>query len=1123
MSRLYNKKWLAVYGAVLAIVLIMAVMVVSFHRSQVALRASYLDSFRRDLALRATMVGLFYEHLETGLREMTHSPRVRSYFGNRALGMSMEYGLAVSLDQVGRYFDQELAGKRAGGSPVWRRLMLLDGHGRVLIARQSEIPSLGPLPVMGLPSPVDLPPQGSMGSRPLVLSGGPQAEVLLSAPCFYRGHRVGRLVGWANPDAVCANFAQSERPAGASHVVVAAKVGDRLQPVGCAYSLSLQLLPRLMGRSLDQPHLLPAPKGAQDQGEFLAMGQQVKDTPFIIYSLLPARLWLGDISPWQLSLALGLTALLLMVGLALLVWSNYRDAVLAVRLDQEEVDRQEVERSYRQLSQEMAVRERAERALRVSEEHFRAVFDNASQGIAVIDRKGRFQQVNPTWRELFGYTSGQTEGMTWHEVTHPHDLAAIQEEFDRLARGETGRFSREGRALRSDGQVIWVDLAVSAVRGPGGELGKTVAVVADIGRRMRALEALKSSEEKFIKAFQSSPDSVMITRLSDGVFLEVNDSSLNIVGRGREQTLGRSVNELGIWADPATHRRFVKSLRENGECLDLAAEFRAKDGHLFPVLISGRVMELDGEQVVVAVVKDMTESKLAEEALALSEQRYRSLVENVPYGIFIADHPTGKLMFVNQAICDLFGYTMAEGLDLAIWQVVDSRDHERIRERMRARAAGHRLPVEHDIYTGVRKDGTTFRCEVSVSRVSYRGQPALQGILRDVTEKEILERQLQHAQKMEALGTLAGGVAHEFNNILMTFRGYIQLLQMRPDLGSEVQQSLLKMEKSTRRAGELTQKMLTFSRLESGEKVPVQINRVINDAEGLLRQTFPPSIALNFDLAPELPLVLANPNHLEQVLVNLALNARDAMPGGGNLHIVTRQTMLNAEFVSAHPWAKEGPYVTVRVADDGPGIPPAELERIFEPFYTTKEPGRGTGLGLAVAYSMIKNHGGGIVAANRPDGGGQFEIYLPVNESMPPLPRQSPVQEPAPQGGGQRILVVDDEEAVRDICRQALEAFGYEVGLAGDGAEALRLYEQAGRDGQPFELVLLDLAMPRMDGLACARALLEMDPEARIVIATGHGGDRYQVADLYPQAKGVLQKPFDLNTLLRQVSRVLAE
>ncbi|MCB2225790.1 MAG: PAS domain S-box protein [Desulfarculaceae bacterium] len=1112
MIKLHNKKWLAVYGAALAIVLIMALMVGAFHRSQGRLRASYLDSFQRDLALRATMVGLFHENLAAELKDLAASRRVSAYFGNQALGMSMEYGLAASLHQIAVYFEHILGAKRVGGVPVWLRLVLVDEQGRVLASR--AVPGQ-----VGLPS--GLPPLTGLGLRPTVLTGGENAQVVMAAPCTYLGHPVGRVVGWMNPQALCANFTHHQKLPAMTDVVVAARVDGSLAPVGCSREVSRELLGRLTGLGLNRPHLMPAPANLKDQGEFLAVGVGVEGTPLVIYSMMPARRWLGDFSPWQLSLVLGLSALLLMSGVALLVWSNYRNAVLAARLDQEELDHREVERSYRKLRMEMAVRERTERALRASEERFRGVFDNASLGIMVLDRKGRVQQANPAWLELMGYGRSQLEGLTLDDLSPAQQREEHRKWFRRLVDGEVERLQGERRAIRADGELIWLAVSVSAVRGPSGELDKAVGVVADISQRKQAVEALENSEEKFNKAFQATPDSAMISRLSDGVFLEVNDSALAAMGYARPEMLGRSDAELGIWAHREEHDEFVGGLREQGEVISMSAEFRGRDGRVFPVLVSGRLLELNGEQVVVSVAKDMTEAKRAEEALAISEHRYRSLVENVPYGIFIADYPNGQMVFVNQAICDMFGYTLAEGLAKSVWQVIAPEDHVRVRTRMQSRIAGAQVNPESDTFTALRKDGSSFRCEVSVARVSFRGKMALQGILRDVTEKEILERQLQHAQKMESLGTLAGGVAHEFNNILMTFRGYIQLLQMRSDLDSEVHATLLKMEKSSRRAGELTQKMLTFSRLETGEKVPVKLNQVIRDAEGLLSQTFPPAITLRFDLVEELPLVLANPNQIEQVLVNLALNARDAMSDGGELTIATRLTHLDADFASAHPWARPGPYLEMRVADQGPGIPPEELERIFEPFFTTKEPGRGTGLGLAVAYSMIKNHGGGIVASNRPGKGSQFQVFLPVGRQVLASPRPSAPPDRAPRGEGQRVLVVDDEEAVRDICRQALEGFGYRVELAADGVQALETYDLARAHGEPFDLVLLDLAMPRMDGQACARALLELDPEANIILATGHAGDRYQLANLYPQAKAVLQKPFDLNTLLVQVDRVL--
>ncbi|MBU4606811.1 MAG: PAS domain S-box protein, partial [Proteobacteria bacterium] len=1018
MVRLLSKKWLAVYGAGMALVLMMAVLVGAYYRSQTALRESHLESFRQELILRATTVSFFYNELSGDLRQMAGSKRVESYFGGKALGMSLRYGLGAGLAQVGRMFQRETSGKLLGPNPVWLRLALVEPGGKVLVEQRS-LEMRG-----GQAESLVMPALDKLGSRPVILSKGEDAQVAMGAACFYSGRVVGYVVGWVNTAALCAGFIRQKDAPGMGDTMLAVKLEGGLQPVGCSGPVAREMLPAMLGRSLGQAHLLPeVPAAPGKDGRWLGMGEPVKGTPFVIYSFSPARMWLGEISPWQLSLALALAALVLMGGLGLLVWSNYHNAVLAARLDQEELDRQALKESYDQLSREMATRARAEIALRASEERFRGVFDHTFLGITITDRKSRMIQVNPAWSRMLGYSPHQVEGLVMGDITHPDDREQSNALFHRLVAGELDHYRLEKRYLNSEGKPVWVDLAVSAVRGPSGELDKAVGVANDISERKKALEALKNSEEKFNTAFQSSPDSVLINRLEGQVFLEVNDSFLATTGYERREVLGRGDEGLGLWADPAEREHFWRELGENGECLGHSASWVAKDGRSIPMVVSGRRVTVDGQAAAVSIARDVTEAQQAQQALELSQQRYRSLVENVPYGIFITEHPSGIMLFANQTAAEMMGYKVNEVLGRNVWEMMAPEEQGRARRRVEARIAGQRLSTAHEIYTCIRKDGSTFRCEVSAGVVSFQGKQALQGIVRDVTEREHLERQLQHAQKMEALGTLAGGVAHEFNNILMTFRGYIQILQMRAGLDPEVGRALEKMNQSTRRAGALTQKMLTFSRMEAGEKVPVQVNQVIKDMESLLRQTFPPGIRINLDLAQDLPVVLANPNQIEQVLVNLALNARDAMEDHGNLSLTTRLAALNQEFCLAHPWAKPGPYVRVQVADDGPGIPPEVLERIFEPFFTTKEPGKGTGLGLSVAYSLIKSHGGGILAVNRPQGGGAFRIFLPVSEGVSLDSSRDFSRETTPKGSGQRLLVVDDEEAVRDICRQALETF----------------------------------------------------------------------------------------------------
>jgi PAS domain S-box-containing protein len=555
--------------------------------------------------------------------------------------------------------------------------------------------------------------------------------------------------------------------------------------------------------------------------------------------------------------------------------------------------------------------------------------------------------------------------------------------------------------------------------------------------------------------------------------------------------------------------------------ISMALLFRGLDMSLKSERRSARELEEEREFLDLAnreLEQEIRQRREAQEALKDSEKQYRSLVENVPFGIFIIDIDSGRLLFLNQQICDLHGYTLDEALQLESWDFVHPTQHELMRSRMAAHLTGDGLSPATMVYTTRTKDGTALRCEIWSSVVTFQGRPVIQGVVRDVTEQELLQKQLQQAQKMEAVGTLAGGVAHEFNNILMAIRGYTQLMSMDADHSDKTGAYLDKIEACTSRAADLTAKMLTFSRLDSGDKVALQINQVVTEVADLIGHTFPPSISIDMSLQADLPLIAGNPFHLEQVLLNLAVNARDAMAQGGLITFQTRSVRSDAEFCREHPWARAETYLEITVADQGTGMTPRETSRIFDPFYTTKEPGQGTGLGLAVAYSIIESHGGAITVDSEPGQGSRFRIYLPVDSDLPVRvePGRSPEEPPAGVG---RILLVDDEELVRDVARQALEHYGYQVVEAGHGREALEAFGRAKDEGRPFDLVLLDLAMPVMDGAECLVRLREMDPAVRVLIVTGHGSQ--SEAESWEGALGVLRKPFDLNTLHREIARAM--
>jgi PAS domain S-box-containing protein len=396
--------------------------------------------------------------------------------------------------------------------------------------------------------------------------------------------------------------------------------------------------------------------------------------------------------------------------------------------------------------------------------------------------------------------------------------------------------------------------------------------------------------------------------------------------------------------------------------------------------------------------------------------------------------------------------------------------------------------------------------------------------IQDITEREELHRHLQHAQKMQAVGTLAAGMAHEFNNILAAIQGYAQLLGFNLAPGDPNEEYLKEIEASCQRAAGLIRKMLAFSRSEKGDKLPVKINQVIEGVVQMLRQTLPPKIRMLVELQPGLPFISGEYPQLEQVVLNLCLNARDALPQGGEIRLCTSQCYLEESFCRLHPWARPGHYVRVQVEDNGVGMAPEVLERVFEPFFTTKEPGKGTGLGLTIAYSIVKSHSGYILAQTpgSSGSGSRFTIFFPAleeheQERAPSLPHR----EQAPRGQGERILLVDDEPRLLEIGRKMLVSHSYRVDTASNGEEALAMYARELGSRDPYLLVILDMAMPVMDGGECLSRILEIDPTARVVVSTGTALGANSPELPSPGAMGVLEKPFDLELLLKTVRRAL--
>ena len=515
------------------------------------------------------------------------------------------------------------------------------------------------------------------------------------------------------------------------------------------------------------------------------------------------------------------------------------------------------------------------------------------------------------------------------------------------------------------------------------------------------------------------------------------------------------------------------------------------------------------------VTIDITERKKAEEALRDSEERYRDLVENA-HDIIYSHDLKGNYLSVNKAAERITGYTCEEALKLNMSQTLVPECADRAKEMIARKLAGENVTAyELEILA---KDGRRIAIEVNSKLMYENGVPvAVQGIARDVTERKQLEEQLRQSQKMEAIGQLAGGVAHDFNNLLTAINGYSSLALQRIDDSSSIKPYLEEVKKAGDRAANLTRQLLAFGRKQIMQPLALDLNSVVSDMNKMLRRLIGEDIALSAKLAPDLRRIKADPGQVEQVLINLVVNARDAMPTGGNLTIETANVSLDQEYASHHMGIQPGRYVMLAVSDTGSGMDEATRAHIFEPFFTTKEKGKGTGLGLSTVYGIVQQSGGSIWVYSEPNQGTSFKVYLP---ELPSHASADVVESHSEEiaSGSERILLVEDEEVVRGLTTNILEGAGYQVIAASGGAEAAELC--AARN-EPIDLLLTDVVMPKTSGKEVAEQLTKMQPGLKVLFMSGYTDEAIVHHGVLDANVEFIQKPFTPAALSQKIREVL--
>ena len=740
---------------------------------------------------------------------------------------------------------------------------------------------------------------------------------------------------------------------------------------------------------------------------------------------------------------------------------------------------------------------------------FKMGIERSNEAMFITDINGTIVYSNPAFEKIYGYSREETLGKTPRILKSGVLPQEVYTQFwdmllaKKVVTGEIINKTKDGRLLNTESSA-------NPILDNDGNITGFLAIQHDITERKLSEAALRESEERYRKLVEFSPDAIAIH--SEGKIEFINFAGAKLLGAvNPEQLIGKSVLDFvhPEYQDLAKDR--IRLLGEEGKNVSPAEEkFIKLDGSVIDVEVIAMPFTYQGRPGIQVIIRDTTYRKRGEEALKQSEEKYRTLIDNIQDGVFIIQD--GKIQFANESFARVGGYTMEEVIGKDFRELVAPEDLEMVAERYQRRQAREDVPKEYEFRMLQRDGKTRTLVNMNVGLITYRGRVASMGTAKDITEKKKLESQLLRAQRMESVGTLASGIAHDINNVLTPIMLSQELLQEK--LTDEESQKLLNtIERSTKRGANLMKQVMSFSKGVEGERNFLQVAQIVSEIREMAKETFPRSIEIRTDIPKDLWTISGDATQLHQVVMNLCVNARDAMSNGGILGISAENLFIDENYARMNTEAKIGPYIVITVTDTGTGIPSEIMDRIFEPFFTTKEHGKGTGLGLSISLGIVKSHGGFISVYSEVGNGTAFKIYLPAITTTETLKAEEKQFE-LPAGHGESILVVDDEDQIREITKKILESHGYRVILANDGKEAIRLFSKYREE---IKLVLMDLMMPIMDGSTSIRELHKISPELKMIAVSGltEKDKLDKVYETYIHA--FLSKPYTTEKLLNTI------
>lgn len=871
-------------------------------------------------------------------------------------------------------------------------------------------------------------------------------------------------------------------------------------------------------------------------------------------------------------------------------------------------------------------------ALTISEELHRAIFENLSVGIGLLDVQANWIRINKTAEQLLGFSQNELIGVSYFDIVPDQYKNESRKNIQKILSGEADQLRVEREYVRKDNSTMVGDISVSAIRDSAGLPLYILAVLTDITQRTQALERLEFERKQLLSVFDSLSAIVNVVDLETYEVLYVNRFTRELIKEIEPET--KCYEAFHRLPKPCDFCARDKLINE-GKTLctsEYYSPFLQKNFYS----TNRMIVWPDGRRVKLAFDIDITEMKMARESLAASEERYRKLVDLSPDGILLHDgtlvvmtNPAAaKILGANspgnligQKVLDLvhpdYKHPISQRISRAIGEdrlqpMIEEKfkrldgsyvDVEAsavpiriggtslvqvifrdISDRLAAQQSLKRLAtaveqsveaieitdcnglieyvnpafektsgysleeiigrkcnilksgvqdglfyrnlwntvLEGSVWKGrlvnKRKDGSLFHEEATISPVrSQNGKITnFVAVKRDITEEIEMQRQLIQSQKMQAVGTLAGGIAHDFNNLLQVTLGYSEVLLNRMTEKDSGYQELSRIAQASQRGADLVKRLLTFSRKIEPRKKPLNVNDIISQTSQLLERTIPKMINVKLLLAPDLHTVNADPVQIEQVIMNLAINSRDAMTDGGDLIIETS----NVIFKQGHLFDEglfDGDYILIKVADTGSGMEPEIIEHIYEPFFTTKEVGKGSGLGLPTVFGIVKQHGGAILCDSRKDEGTTFRIYLPALEYSIPDDDHSDQFEIQPEGT-ETILIVDDEDFVRELAGDVLERAGYNVLFASNGREALEILRLKSKE---IDLVLLDLIMPGMSGKNVLKEIKNLYRDMNVIVASGYSSGESEDLVLSLGAIAFVNKPYENRHLLKKIRQAI--